>query len=145
MKKISFLVSLSIFLFLSACATKNASYKDEYFQKILTSKKQWKIENYTSNQLTTILSYEKEQEFIIGFKGEQVFGKFGCNNFFGSYTIEGNKITIGNAGVTRKMCENDIMEIEAEMINGFLNTSSEITLKGKKINFSNASFSLEMQ
>lgn len=43
------------------------------------------------------------------------------------------------------MCENDIMEIEAEMINGFLNTSSEITLKGKKINFSNASFSLEMQ
>lgn len=78
MKKISFLVSLSIFLFLSACATKNASYKDEYFQKILTSKKQWKIENYTSNQLTTILSYEKEQEFIIGFKGEQVLVNLGA-------------------------------------------------------------------
>ncbi|WP_104721501.1 META domain-containing protein [Helicobacter mesocricetorum] len=145
MKKISFILSLSVFLCFSACATKNTHYENGSIQKLLTSKKQWKIENYTSNQLTTILSYEKDQEFIIGFKEREVFGKFGCNNFFGSYSIEGNEITINNAGVTRKMCENDIMQIESEMINGFLNKTNEITFKGKKINFSNASFSLEIQ
>ena len=78
MKKISFLVSLSIFLFLSACATKNASYKDEDFQKILTSKKQWKIENYTSNQLTTILSTKKNKNLLLALRGNKFLVNLGA-------------------------------------------------------------------
>ena len=54
----------------------------------------------------------------------------GSNNFFGGYSIKNGILTIGNAGMTRKMCDPKTMENEAVLTENFLNAETKIlTLK----------------
>ena len=57
----------------------------------------------------------------LGFNTEgKVNGNAGCNDYFGSFTINGRTIDLGEVGSTRKMCE-DSMELEQAFL-GFLNS-----------------------
>jgi putative lipoprotein len=42
----------------------------------------------------------------------KISGKGGCNNYFGTYDLYSNGITISDIGSTRKMCSEEIMEQE---------------------------------
>jgi heat shock protein HslJ len=66
--------------------------------------------------LTTLAGSEwglPDTEQFIAFKTEsEVFGNGGCNNFFGSYTQEGAKLTFGPLASTKKACPGGLMQAE---------------------------------
>jgi len=57
----------------------------------------------------------------------KISGKGGCNNYFGTYDLYTNGITISDIGSTRKMCSEEIMEQEM--------TYLDILGKAKSIKF----------
>lgn len=61
----------------------------------------------------------KDTDQFIAFKSEgEVNGNGGCNNFFGSYTQDGNAITFGPLASTKKACQGK-MRAEAQFL-GFI-------------------------
>jgi heat shock protein HslJ len=48
---------------------------------------------------------------ILGEDG-RAYGNAGCNHWFASYTLDGDKLTVSNPGSTRKMCAPALMEQE---------------------------------
>ena len=57
----------------------------------------------------------------------KISGNGGCNNYFGTYDLYSNGITISDIGSTRKMCSEEIMEQEM--------TYLDILGKAKSIKF----------
>jgi len=47
---------------------------------------------------------------------DKVIGHGGCNRFFGSYKIAGDRIEIGPLGATRMACPEPIMEREVRFL-----------------------------
>ncbi len=54
----------------------------------------------------------------------QVSGSGGCNNFFGSYTLDGSSLTFGQAGSTMMACEEDAMAFEQAFLGSLPNVAS---------------------
>ncbi len=46
----------------------------------------------------------------------RAYGSAGCNHWFASYTLEGDKLTFGHPGSTRKMCAEGLMEQEQHFL-----------------------------
>ncbi|MWV17852.1 META domain-containing protein [Pseudomonas sp. L-22-4S-12] len=46
----------------------------------------------------------------------RAYGNAGCNHWFASFTLEGDKLTFGQAGSTRKMCAPALMEQEQRFL-----------------------------
>ncbi|MDH4567724.1 META domain-containing protein [Pseudomonas sp. BN414] len=46
----------------------------------------------------------------------RAYGNAGCNHWFASYTLEGDKLTFGMPGSTRKMCAPALMEQEQRFL-----------------------------
>ncbi|OEC35240.1 heat shock protein HslJ [Pseudomonas cuatrocienegasensis] len=46
----------------------------------------------------------------------RAYGNAGCNHWFASYSLEGERLTFGPAGSTRKLCAPAIMEQEARFL-----------------------------
>lgn len=56
---------------------------------------------------------------FLRFEGEgQLKGHSGCNAFFGSYQLEGDRIEIGPLGATRMACEGAVMDRETTFLDG---------------------------
>ena len=134
-------ILLILTLFLSACV-KDPSPKN--IKTLLSSKSEWKIQQYTINQKTTTLNNQNET-FILGFKENQIFGIFGCNNFFGTYSLNNHTLLAGEVGITKKMCEESILAIESLMIQEFFGKPLQITTTKNGITFSSETFSLEIK
>ncbi len=59
-----------------------------------------------------------EPEMFVRFGGEgRLEGHGGCNGFFGSYELKGDKIEIGPLGATRMACPEPIMDAEQRFMN----------------------------
>ncbi|MGB1253847.1 MAG: DUF6438 domain-containing protein, partial [Candidatus Promineifilaceae bacterium] len=74
-----------------------------------------------------------------------VNGGGGCNRYFGSYTLQGEVLTVSQLGATRMACEEYIMEVEQQYLDA-LSTARlvevnadqlRITLPSGSLNFSN--------
>lgn len=102
--------------------------EDIDYKKLLESKKEWKIISYHFKGKTIALKQSAESHFVLQFKDNQINGSLGCNRFFGDYWIEGNMLKLGNAGMTRKMCEPEVMTHEDIMVQNFLNVSTKIVV-----------------
>ncbi|MCY1273586.1 META domain protein [compost metagenome] len=46
----------------------------------------------------------------------RAYGNAGCNHWFASYTMDGENLTFGQAGSTRKMCAPALMEQEQRFL-----------------------------
>lgn len=46
----------------------------------------------------------------------RAYGNAGCNHWFASYTLDGDTLSFGAAGSTRKMCAPALMEQEARFL-----------------------------
>ena len=70
------------------------------------------------NIITLGENSELPDNLTINFDTEinKVSGYSGCNNYFGSFTLEEGSLTFGQMGSTRKMCFGDATKIEAEML-----------------------------
>lgn len=73
-----------------------------------------------------------EKSAFIEFKGKELNGNAGCNNFFGSYQLEGNQLTISGAGMTRMMCAPESMAIE-DALSKLFTESSSVQLQGNTL------------
>lgn len=70
-------------------------------------------------------------------------GNAGCNDFFGSYTIEGDTFSAGPFGATQMMCEEPVMQVEQAFLAGLESTQSyQITLNQLIINTATGSLLL---
>ncbi|WP_409432146.1 META domain-containing protein [Litorimonas sp. RW-G-Af-16] len=59
---------------------------------------------------------DNAQDQFVAFKtAGEIIGSGGCNNFFGNYEQDGDKLTIGALASTRKMCPSG-MEAEADFL-----------------------------
>jgi heat shock protein HslJ len=67
----------------------------------------------------------------IAFTEDGINGSTGCNNYFGSYTLDGSALTIGALGSTEMWCEG-IMEQETTLLQ-MLQASESVTLDGKTL------------
>ncbi|MGJ8564470.1 MAG: META domain-containing protein [Alphaproteobacteria bacterium] len=54
-------------------------------------------------------------QFVQFRSGGEMSGHGGCNNFFGTYDLNGTKLTVGPLASTKKMCR-DSMEAESAFI-----------------------------
>ena len=52
-------------------------------------------------------------QFVQFRSGGELSGSGGCNNFFGTYTVDGETLTIGPLASTKKMCASGMMEEQA--------------------------------
>lgn len=50
-------------------------------------------------------------------EGGRLSGHGGCNRFFGSYEITGDRIVIGPLGATRMACPGPVMDLEMMFLN----------------------------
>ncbi len=57
-----------------------------------------------------------DEEITAEFNEGQVAGSAGCNRYFASYEVDGDKLTIGPAGVTRMSCGEERDEREHEFL-----------------------------
>jgi heat shock protein HslJ len=77
-----------------------------------------------------------DREATLEFRPEgQLGGNASCNQFFASYTIDGDALTVGQAGSTMMACEPvEVMEQEAQYLNNlqaaatFAATAEELTI-----------------
>lgn len=68
----------------------------------------------------------------------RVSGQAGCNSYFADYTVEGNALTVGEAGSTLKACMPDeIMEQEAAFI-AALQSGATFSFAGDMLQIANA-------
>lgn len=71
-----------------------------------------------------------------------VTGSSGCNNYRAAYTVDGAKVTFGNAAVTRKMCvQPGVMEQEQSFLNA-LGTVATSRVEGDRLELRTASNAL---
>ena len=72
-------------------------------------------------------------------RASRVSGSAGCNNFTSTYRLEGDKLSIGPAAATRRMCASPegIMEQEQRFLNA-LETVATARLEGDRLDFRTA-------
>lgn len=64
-------------------------------------------------------------EQTISFDADGKFnGNAGCNNFFGSYEVEENKLSLGAIGSTKMACEEEVMKAETTYLSALESTAS---------------------
>ncbi|WP_397364355.1 META domain-containing protein [Olleya sp. R77988] len=95
--------------------------------------------NFIVTTLDSKNNLDKELTLNFDDSTKRVSGFSGCNNFSGTYTVDGNKITFGPLMSTKKMCADSGNEIETtffktiEKTNKFNLNDNKITLlKNKK-------------
>lgn len=71
------------------------------------------------------------------FKGGRVAGNGSCNNFFGSYTVDGNTLTIGQLGSTMMACEESLMQQEQAFL-AALQSAATYTIADGTLQIANA-------
>jgi len=62
-----------------------------------------------------------QKDFFIQFKksDSSFHGNAGCNNFSGKYTLDGIKLSLGPAAMTRMMCPPENMKVEDRLTKAF--------------------------
>jgi len=84
----------------------SSSENEKSNQRQKITNKSWKwIKTKMNND--EIITPKKQDTFVMTLsEDEKINGTTDCNNFFGSYEISDNKLSIGPLATTRKFCEN---------------------------------------
>jgi heat shock protein HslJ len=123
---ICFLASLSII----GCSTSGQNAGDvsevkgtKSDKSLLTYKNGWKLENMVSDngKLAQTLA---GTSISLYFQEDRINGKSGCNSYFSNYTLDGEKISIGEIGSTMMACPEPIMKQEQHYFNQLKKISS---------------------
>lgn len=63
-----------------------------------------------------VTSVATDAQITLQFKDGQASGFAGCNNYFGGYELNGDKLTLGELGATKKFCEGEAGQREMEFL-----------------------------
>ncbi|MEA3309436.1 MAG: DUF333 domain-containing protein [Chloroflexota bacterium] len=76
----------------------------------------WRLNSYVNEAGETVDALPNA-EVTLEFKKDQIEGVAGCNHYFASYKIEGDKLTIGTIGSTERYCPGaGIMDAEYQYL-----------------------------
>jgi heat shock protein HslJ len=75
----------------------------------------WKVTSFNNNR-HAVVGVLGQSSITMSFKDGQVAGSAGCNNFHGTYSTEGSKLTLGPLATTRRACEEPLMTQEQEFL-----------------------------
>lgn len=104
-------------LLFSACNTKNIEEKNIVEKVVLENNK------FQALELNNITVKNGEKVAFISFESDsKIHGNLGCNNFFGSYKVNKNELTLGQVGSTMMMCQN--MDTERNFLDVLQNTKT---------------------
>ncbi len=107
-----------------------ATYSCESSKNVLESSKMQQQSVYGSYMISQIRQNKSiPKELMITF--EENTNKFtgfsGCNSFFGTYTLEGNKVKLSNTASTKKYCQEELNNVENHFLEA-LNMVNTFTL-----------------
>jgi heat shock protein HslJ len=96
------------------------------------------VVNYNNGKAIVTLLPESSSSMNFGTDG-QVTGSGGCNNYFASYQVNGNGITIGHPGATSRFCPEPagIMEQETRFLSA-LQSARNFRIDGNRLEIKNA-------
>jgi heat shock protein HslJ len=100
----------------------------------------WIVTRYNNGQ-EAVVSVIIGTEMTANFRADgQLTGSAGCNNYFTSYTTDGNNITIGPAGSTQQFCSEPegVMEQEQEYLTA-LQSAATYSSRGDSLDLRTAS------
>lgn len=60
---------------------------------------------------------------VLEFAAGKVSGHLGCNRVFGTYVQEGNRLSFGPLGTTRRICAPRTMAVEQQLLSALENTA----------------------
>jgi heat shock protein HslJ len=89
---------------------------------------EWTVTGY-NNGKEAVVSPVSGTTLTATFTADMVSGSAGCNDYNGSYTLDGDKVTIGPLATTRKACEQAVMDQETEFL-AALQTPSTVEQNG---------------
>lgn len=101
----------------------------------------------TTWQLTTVVTGDVASSLLVGseitavFDGQQISGSAGCNQYFGSYTRNGDNLTFGPVGGTKMACEEGVMQQETAFL-AALATVQSLSLTGEGLTLTHPGGSL---
>jgi heat shock protein HslJ len=105
----------------------------------------WQITGYNNGRqavTSVIIDTEITAEFVDG----TVSGLSGCNNYSGSYELDGDKISVGPLAVTEKFCAEPegIMEQETEYL-AALQAATTYRIDGERMEMRDDDGALQIQ
>lgn len=90
----------------------------------------WEVTNY-NNGTGGVISVQAETQLTANFGEEGTLaGSAGCNEYTGPYEVEGNNISMGPFGTTRKLCPDPVMEQEGLYL-AALETAATFKIEGQ--------------
>ncbi|MBP6016484.1 MAG: META domain-containing protein [Candidatus Promineofilum sp.] len=97
----------------------------------------WVVETYL-NAGGALVEPLADKELTATFDLERVSGESGCNNYFASYAVDGDSLTISQAGSTLMACEPaELMQQEADFL-AALQSAATYTIDGDQLWIANA-------
>lgn len=75
----------------------------------------WRLASYVNAQAETVEA-AAHSPAVVTFEDGSASGTSGCNSFFGSYTLSGDRITMGEMGSTLMACEEALMQQEQDFL-----------------------------
>ena len=114
-----------------------AEVKEDIMANGLTGVR-WVLESYANSAgETTEALADSEVAAEFGSDG-RVAGSAGCNQYFATYTVDGNALTISQAGSTMMACEPvEVMQQEADYL-AALQSAATFTIDGEQLTIANA-------
>ena len=93
---------------------------------------EWNVTGY-NNGKQAVVSPVAGTTLTATFTESEVSGSSGCNTFTGSYTLDGDKLTVGPLASTMKACVDDaVMDQEAQFLTA-LQTPTTVELNGATV------------
>ena len=89
---------------------------------------------YSISQIVEYNSVSRELSITLEESTNSVSGFAGCNNFFGTYSLDQNRLTFKNIATTKKFCEKEVNEIENQLIT-VLNSINTFSLNEDVLSF----------
>lgn len=97
----------------------------------------WIVETYL-NAGGELVAPLADKELTATFDLERVSGESGCNNYFAGYSVDGDTLTISQAGSTMMACEPaELMQQEADFL-AALQSAATYTIDGDRLLIANA-------
>jgi len=84
---------------------------------------EWQLVEVSGSPVSP-LAGEKQPHIIFDPSKKQVTGFAGCNNFFGSYDLDGSALKFGPVGASRMFCEGEAGEVELKLMQALEQTRS---------------------
>jgi heat shock protein HslJ len=98
----------------------------------------WNVTGY-NNGKEAVVSPIQGTELTATFTGDQVSGSAGCNQYNGSYTLDGDTVTIGPLATTRMACEPDVMDQETAFLTALQTPDLGVEVNGANVTLRDAS------